>query len=918
MAGAFCAYFGLLIYCDFVRPENPGFTAEQAEDAPGVLVSGVSADSPAERAGLRVGDRIIAFNHVRIPGAESLMWLSTILDLGVAMPVVVERAGTVATLVLRLEPASLDHWRAPTRIILLISRGAQLVTLIAALFVIWRRPRDVTALTGAWFLLTCATFTIAPPMRLASVWQEWPLPLGALLWIPHASSLAIGPVLLTFVAGFPRRMRYGGYVQAVACALAAATLAVPLYNFGHVVYGGDILRATGPGSNPLFALTLACIAASVPIAVWNYRRIEDLNERRRLRIVVAGIATAVLPGFPLVAFYWIAGRVDLQTSIFQSPALAFAAVALLAAPLSITYAVLRHRLFDVSFIIRQWLQYAVARWVAISVAPVLGAVLAIDLLRHRTQTVEAIIERRGMLYILLSATAITAYVSRNRWLDAIDRRFFRERHDGFAVLREVAQHLRRSNTLVQVAPLVVAKIEAAMHPQFAVLLARQDPMPVYRTIAAAPAAHALPDLHADSKLIALARVLDEPIDTSLDADRSEARHFTDADLDYVASGGIELIVPATASDGTLPALLVLGVKRSEEPFSGEERDILVTIAGNLALLAGPAGRSSPQPETPALNECATCGHCFDRDTHVCAHDGQVLSQRGLPRTLAGRYRLDRRLAAGGMGTVYEAYDTALDRQVAAKVIREDLPVAEGVVGRFVAEARSAARLVHPNVVTVYDFGVVDGRQPFLVMERLRGRTLRQELEDTNPMPPEVTMSVLAGVCAAVDAAHRVRLVHRDLKPENIFLVEGKGIPTPKVLDFGVAKALMTSMDATTRSETQPGVLLGTPEYMAPEQLRGEPASTASDLWSLAIIAREMLEPLLRVDAASPSARPSRLTVWHAGEGFQGAWPHVARFFDRALALDHSRRPPDPSAFFAELEYALRADGVFDLRRDKAS
>lgn len=180
------------------------------------------------------------------------------------------------------------------------------------------------------------------------------------------------------------------------------------------------------------------------------------------------------------------------------------------------------------------------------------------------------------------------------------------------------------------------------------------------------------------------------------------------------------------------------------------------------------------------------------------------------------------------------------------------------------------------------------------------------------------MSVLAGVCAAVDAAHRVRLVHRDLKPENIFLVEGKGIPTPKVLDFGVAKALMTSMDATTRSETQPGVLLGTPEYMAPEQLRGEPASTASDLWSLAIIAREMLEPLLRVDAASPSALPSRLTVWHAGEGFQGAWPHVARFFDRALALDHSRRPPDPPAFFAELEYALRADGVFDLRRDKAS
>ncbi len=888
--------------------------ADESSSSSGVLVTEVAPGSPAETAGLKAGDRILAFNHVTIAGRGSRGELGTITETGTPMPVVVARGTTVLTLPLRLGPTPMRYWRTQAGIILVISLGAQLLTLIAALFVAWRRPRDPVALTGSWFLLACATFTIALPMRLASVWSAIPMPLSALLWLPHASSLAIGPVLLTFVTAFPRRIPHAGYVQAAIWAVAAAALALPLYNFAHVIYGGTTLRSVGPGA-AMFGVTIVSLAAAMVIVLFNYRRIDDVNERRRLRAVVAGIATGVVPALPMFAYYWITPRTDLKSSLFESPAIAFAAVAMLAAPLSITYAILRHRLFDVSFIIRQWLRYALARWTAISVPPVLATCLALDLLRHRQETIAAVLQRRGTTYLAIALVATAAYAWRQRWLDAIDRRFFRERHEGYVVLREVAQHLRLGGSLDRVAALVVAKIEAAMHPQFAVILARDAREPVYRTIAAAPAAHALGDLHAESKLVALARVLEQPLETSVDSDRSQVMQLTEADIQYVVDGGIDLIVPVIGPGGTLNALLALGRKRSEEPYSTDDRDVLVTIAHNIALLPV---ITVAHVNVPTLEECPECGECFDGGTRTCTRDGTDVSIRELPRTLAGRYRLDRRLAAGGMGTIYEAHDMALDRTVAAKVVRDDLASADGAVERFFEEARLAARLVHPNVVTVHDFGTVGARQPFLVMERLVGRTLRQEIEVGTELLPDAMLLILTGVCAAVDAAHRLRLVHRDLKPENIFLVDGKAGPTPKVLDFGIAKPLMVSGElVATRTGTRPGVLLGTPAYMAPEHLRGELPAPGWDIWSLAVIAREMLMGTLALVAVAPPLQSlGGLTgdvTWEPGEIFRSVWPHSAQFFDRALAIDSSQRPQDAPSFLTQLERALSADGAMGAK-----
>ena len=218
--------------------------------------------------------------------------------------------------------------------------------------------------------------------------------------------------------------------------------------------------------------------------------------------------------------------------------------------------------------------------------------------------------------------------------------------------------------------------------------------------------------------------------------------------------------------------------------------------------------------------------------------------------LNGRYRLERRRGRGGMGTVYEATDDVLERKVAVKVIREDLAgtaFGRGAPGhveaRFRQEARAAAGFAHAHVVRVYDFGVDHERRPFLVMELLEGETLRQRLAAGLPLAPQEVLLILRGLCDALAAAHRRGLVHRDLKPENVFLQQQEHGPVAKVLDFGLARAFAADWPAARDDDTKrtsAGFLIGTLDYMAPEQVAGDVVSPSWDLWALAVMAYEML------------------------------------------------------------------------------
>ena len=284
--------------------------------------------------------------------------------------------------------------------------------------------------------------------------------------------------------------------------------------------------------------------------------------------------------------------------------------------------------------------------------------------------------------------------------------------------------------------------------------------------------------------------------------------------------GIELLVPVWGlSAGELPlGLIVLGPRRSEEPYNQEDLELLTTIAHAVgALLERSSG------EEQGLAECERCGRCYDGATAVCAHDGQTLTKTRGTILINGRYRLESRLGRGGMGTVYVAMDTALERPVAVKVIRDDVASPLDLASRFRREARAAASFAHPHVVRVYDFGVERSGRPFLVMELLEGSTLRERLASGASMDRSEALQILRGVCSALAAAHARALVHRDLKPENIFLQRHASGIVPKVLDFGLAKARHGEQTpaGSTVLGTSAGMLVGTLEYMAPEQVAGD-------------------------------------------------------------------------------------------------
>jgi tRNA A-37 threonylcarbamoyl transferase component Bud32 len=215
------------------------------------------------------------------------------------------------------------------------------------------------------------------------------------------------------------------------------------------------------------------------------------------------------------------------------------------------------------------------------------------------------------------------------------------------------------------------------------------------------------------------------------------------------------------------------------------------------------------------------------------------------RVLGGRYRLVRFLGRGGMAEVYEGVDERLGRPVAVKVLRSGLRRRSELRERFEQEARSAARLSHPNVVAVYDTGEDEGA-PYLVMERLPGETLADRLAD-GPVDPEWLRRVAGDVLGALGAAHAAGVVHRDVKPGNILIGEDG---CAKVADFGIAK---TAEEAAGGDTTATGMLLGTPAYLAPERVDGSPATPASDLYSLGVVLYEALAGRKPFDGDTPVA-----------------------------------------------------------------
>ncbi len=289
------------------------------------------------------------------------------------------------------------------------------------------------------------------------------------------------------------------------------------------------------------------------------------------------------------------------------------------------------------------------------------------------------------------------------------------------------------------------------------------------------------------------------------------------------------------------------------------------------------------------------------------HDGVGIDPRmpSLGATIAGKYRLDAIIGRGGMSVVYRAMHLELDQHVAIKILSASALVMPEYVARLKREARAASRIRNEHVVRVFDIGELDGGIPYLVMEHLEGSDLSALLARKGPLSVHLAIDCILQACEALAEAHAVGIIHRDIKPANLFLTESAdGSPCLKVLDFGISRSL--SRPALSPL-TDPGIVLGTPSYMAPEQMEGGAIDARSDIWALGAILYELLVgrppysgdslprifmKILKGKTPRPSAKRRDLP------------PEIDKIIARCLALD----PNDRFASVADLAWALSEIG----------
>jgi eukaryotic-like serine/threonine-protein kinase len=269
-----------------------------------------------------------------------------------------------------------------------------------------------------------------------------------------------------------------------------------------------------------------------------------------------------------------------------------------------------------------------------------------------------------------------------------------------------------------------------------------------------------------------------------------------------------------------------------------------------------------------------------------------------PASVAGRYRIERRLGAGGMSTVFQATDSVLERSVAVKLLAEHLAEDEAFVARFRREALSAARLQHPNIVQVFDSGQdPDSGRHYIVMEYVEGPSCADLLRERKRLEIEETVHVVRDACHGLDYAHRAGVVHRDVKPGNLLIAEAMSIT--KLADFGIAKA------AEQTRITQVGAVLGTAAYLSPEQARGDEAGPPSDIYSLGVCSYQFLTGRLPHEYSSLTELALKQQQ-DAVQPITDFRPEVPDELDEAIRLSLERDPGSRYRTALEMAEALEA------------
>ena len=655
--------------------------------------------------------------------------------------------------------------------------------------------------------------------------------------------------------------------------------------------------ATLDNTYRILALVAYCV-----VMTRNYRLVKEVDQQRRMKWVVYGSLLGIIPEVMILASRFVLvsagyGQVLSSDSFVIMNQVANTAIGIV--PITWGYAIIKHRVFEINVVVRRGLQYLLARHVLQILFTLPLIALTYTIISNRNQTISDIVSHNP-IYLSLIAIAGIGLRFRKQLTDRIDRRFFREAYDQERILLGLIDEIKELNSMSDISKLVSNEIDSALHPHSIYAFYREeqrrDLTLGYSSGGTSQIVH-IPDTSY------LVRTF-ERVSGVQDYPFSHDAEFPPKEKEWLDQLDVSLVVPMCGTDQRPIGLLLLGEKKSEEPYSANDRKLLQAIAREIAIVhenallkARVGSEQKIKREVLArfedqniilVKECPSCGTCFDSSVETCDKDASELSL-SLPveRTIEGKYRLERLIGKGGMGAVYQATDLRLDRDVAIKVMLGSMFGDPLALRRFEREARTSARLNHSNIIAIHDYGAIGSEGAYLVMELVPGVTLRSELA-AGTIDPITAAEYFDQILEGVKAAHKAAVIHRDLKPENILISKDHNKRQIKILDFGLAK--VTQVDVTNSSLTARGSIVGTFGYMSPEQLTGEEVDERSDIFSIGVM---VVEALTGRRPFSGRTYPELLTaVLHGSyhlEGDSSELKTLDEVLQRCLAKDPAAR-----------------------------
>ena len=728
--------------------------------------------------------------------------------------------------------------------------------LIPALFILvggavfLLKPNDKLALLiVAGFCTAGVSLLQVPPyFRLSWMLPTWLI--NIYYWGIIFSSVCI-PVGLHFFLVFPKRLSLMRRFPAIEYLLYLPSLIFILLT-SRVNLITSYWMPLDPSTVRIFYLIvnigygLYGVAALSALLI-NYFQANE-TDRRRIRLMSVGFALAFIPT--------IISNTILLPLNFQGGWISFfLRLSNIFLPPTFAYAVVRHKVIPVSFVIRRGLQYLLTKNVLrlLLVLPVLGIVWNIAANPSRRLD-EILLQNSIGFYLCNLIVVVLVLINRFGLREWIDRRFFREQYNQEKVLRDLTEAVKESDSLAKLSRLVSSKIQAALHSENVYLFFRDDVHQSdfslgYSTDGSNESSANL-KLAADSPILRFMQQQREAIDFPFRESELPSRENS-----WLRSIGANLLVPMHGTDLKLAGFFSLGEKKSEIPYTGRDKELLEMLANQIALVHENLNlkdrvRHEQRIKTEVLSrfdegninllkECPKCGKCFDRDDKNCDVDKSELTfSLPVERTIENRYRLEKLLGKGGMGAVYEATDLRINRAVAVKILGGGMFGNKDALRRFEREAQTAGSLHHHNIITVHDYGVLSTEGAFLVMELIRGESLSEVLHHEGKLDLEKIGAWFSQILDGVESAHKAGIIHRDLKPENIFVSKSEsGEVRLCILDFGLARMSETDL-ATAENVTVPGMIMGTFGYMPPEQLRGEKVDERTDLFAIGVMIYE--------------------------------------------------------------------------------